>query len=667
MSVQDRIQYLREAIRRHDLLYYVEAQPEITDHEYDMLFRELQDLEARYPALVSADSPTQRVGGVATGAFATVDHARPMLSLSNTYSSQEVADFHRRVSQGVGGEAVDYVCELKYDGVALSLVYEGGRLIRAVTRGDGERGDVITSNVRTIRAIPLLLPDASWHVEVRGEVYMRNDDFLKLNEALLEVGEKTFANPRNLTAGSLKQKNPAVTAQRPLQFVAYSLDIDRGPSEPADHWESLQLLRSMGFPVSVDVGLCRDPECVRSFLDKWDASRDSIPFGIDGVVVKVNNFRQRSILGMVARAPRWAIAYKYAARKVHTKLLDITLQVGRTGAVTPVAELTPVLLAGSTISRATLHNAYFVHTLDLRVGDTVVVEKGGDVIPKVAGIVPSLRPANAHPWVMPSSCPCIRKSPLINVEGEAATHCIDSDCPWQLRRRLQHFASRGAMDIEGLGERAIDQLVTAGLLNGIADIYRLRDRRDDIVTLDRWAPRSVDNLLDSVEGSKCQSFQRVLYALGIRYVGETVARNLVQAFPTVDALANATTHDLTAVHDIGDSIAQSVSQWFSEPPNRALIEQLRSFGLCLDHMAAPARSRDGITGRSFVFTGTLLNRQRREAEELVTALGGKALSSVSKKTDYVVAGADAGSKLVKAIELGVTILSEEDFERLLPE
>jgi DNA ligase (NAD+) len=658
-----RILDLRKQILLHDHLYYVEARPEISDREYDALFAELQDLERQHPELVTPDSPTQRVGGTPVSQFSTVPHSVPMLSLANTYSREEVEDFDRRVREGLEGASPSYVCELKYDGVAMSLTYANGMLALGATRGDGQSGDDVTANVKTIRSIPLRLHGSSIaNATVRGEVYMLNETFLKINEAAVAQGEKAYANPRNLTAGTLKQKDSRQVAKRRLEFVAYWLDTDDVPLR--DHSTNIDVLQSVGFPTSPAVQRCANVQEVMDFITEWDEKRFLLPFQIDGIVIKVDSLRHQQELGFIARSPRWAIAYKYEARKAETVLEDITLQVGRTGVVTPVAELRPTLLAGSTISRATLHNQDFIDELDLRVGDTVIIEKGGDVIPKVSGVVHQKRRADSTPWAMPHVCPCPRTSALHRPEGEANWYCDDTLCPWQLRRRLEHFVSRDAMDIDGLGEKAISQFIDAGLLHSIGDIYLLPQRGEEILALDRWAPKSFEKLVAGIESSRAQPYHRVLYALGIRFVGEGVAKVLCKAIPTVDALMNSTIEDLTSIPDIGGAIAASVRSYFDEADNAAEIEQLKHAGLCFVQ-EAPSHQSQTFAGMTFVFTGELVTVTRKQAEELVELHGGKASGSVSKKTTYVVAGAEAGSKLKKAQDLGVQVLSENDFLRMI--
>lgn len=670
-ALAERAALLRSEILRHDHLYYVEATPEISDEAYDALFRELCDIEAAHPELVTPDTPTQRVGGMPTKQFATVEHAVPMLSLANTYSRQEVEDFDRRVRSALDVDHVVYTCELKIDGLAMSLTYRNGVLVRAATRGDGERGDDVTANVRTIRSVPLRLSPVMFtgapllDIEVRGEVFMGIDDFTRLNEEVVESGEKPYANPRNLASGTLKQKDPRLVAKRPLRFTAYWLQAEslRIPSQFAAH----TMLSQLGFATGAATEQVSSVDGIMAFIDRWSVERHTLPFQIDGVVVKVDDVQLQDELGSVARAPRWAIAYKFKAEQATTKLLDITLQVGRTGAVTPVAELQPTPLAGSTISRATLHNEDFVRELDLRIGDTVTIEKGGDVIPKVTAVVIEQRPHDAQPWHMSPTCPCPERSTLHKPDGEAAWYCDHAACPWQIRRRLQHFASRDAMNIDGLGERTIDQFVDAGLLHSIADIYTLPTQRANILELDRWAPKSVDRLVEGLAASTLQPWHKVLFALGIRFVGEGVAKILCKAFPSVDALMAATKEELVAVHEIGDRIAESVLDFFADTSNRGLIEALRAAGLQLSAAVDLSQASQHLEGKTFVVTGTLTTMTRTQAEEAIERHGGKVAGSVSKRTTYVVAGESAGSKLAKAQELGIPVLDEEAFYVLLHE
>jgi DNA ligase (NAD+) len=667
---RERIEELRERIRQYDYAYYVEAQPLVSDRDYDRLFAELVELERRYPDLVTPDSPTQRVGGAPLDEFAHVQHRRPMLSLANTYTRDEVLDFDRRIRQALGDEPYQYCCELKFDGVAISLHYRHGRFELGATRGDGLTGDDITANLRTIRSLPLVVRPVYVHgtllgdFEVRGEAYMLRRDFERLNRERLAAGEKPFANPRNLTAGTLKLLDPREVAKRPLQLVCYYLDSEQVPLERQS--ENLKLLAALGFPTSPHWQLCPTIDDVFAFISDWEQRRRTLPFDIDGIVVKLDSIEQQQRLGTVARSPRWAIAYKYEAEQARTRLLGITLQVGRTGVVTPVAELEPVFLAGSTVSRATLHNAAFIEQLDLRIGDMVYVEKGGEVIPKVVGVDMSARSADAVPWTMPSHCPCPHHSKLHRPEGEVNYYCESPACPWQIRRRIEHFASRAAMDIEGLGEKVVEELVEAGLLRTVADIYDLGRHRDQLMHWPGWGEKRVQNLLDSIEASKKQPFHRVLYALGVRHVGEVTAKLLARHFGSLDALCHATTDELEALPEIGPRIAESIRTFCSDPEERQIIDRLKRAGLSFSAQPTEQGGQaQPLAGLTFVFTGELDSMPRSRAEALVESLGGRATSSVSRSTSYVVVGRAPGSKLARAQQLGVPILQETEFLELL--
>ncbi len=671
-SAAERARQLREQLNEHNYRYYVLHDPVISDREYDALLEELTGLELAHPDLVVPDSPTQRVGSDLTSDFPTVTHARPMLSLANTYTADEVREFDRRVRERLEGEEYRYVCELKIDGVAISLTYQDGRLAVGATRGDGEQGDDVTPNIRTIRSIPLVVRpvevngQALRSFEVRGEVYMTKDEFEAMNEERALAGEKTFANPRNSTAGTLKMLDPRVVATRPLAAFLYYLTVDG--VELASHSQSLEILGDLGFVVNNQRRICLTVDDVLAFREEWERRRDELPYEVDGVVVKVDSLAQQARLGTIARSPRWAIAYKFEARTARTGLNGITLQVGRLGTVTPVAELEPVFLAGSTISRATLHNADFIAEKDIRAGDTVVIEKGGDVIPKVNEVVLAERPPDTQPFTFPSTCPCPLQTPLHRPEGEANYYCEHAECPWQIRGRIQHFASRAALDISGLGEKVVDQLVALGWLGNYADIYDLRERRDEIAALERWGERSADNLLDGIEASKARPYSRVLFGLGIRHVGATVARVLAQEFATIDLLMTADVDRLQTVNEIGPRIAESVARFFQDAGNRALVERLRQAGLQLSGPAKPEGESAAsllLAGKTFVLTGTLPGYTREEAAALIEERGGKVSSSVSKKTSYVLAGAEAGSKLAKAESLGIAVIDEEEFRRML--
>lgn len=671
MSVVERVSTLRDIINRSDYAYYVEAQPFLSDREYDEFFRELQDLEKAHPELVAPDSPTQRIGGEPLKEFETLQHEIPMLSLSNTYSREEVDEFDRRAREGLEGVQPLYTAELKYDGVAISLRYKDGKLFRALTRGDGEKGDNITENVKTIRSLPLRVHKVEiggkplLDFEVRGEIFMHKDDFVELNREREERGEKLYANPRNLTAGTLKQLDSKEVARRPLKVACYYLFTDDVKLQ--SHSDNIEILKQLGFPIGYALQKCNTVSELFDFIGYWEQHREALPFFIDGIVIKVDSLAQQRELGFVARSPRWAIAYKYEAVKESTLLKDITFQVGRTGVVTPVAELEPVFVAGSTISRATLHNNDYITSLDIRIGDTVLVEKGGDVIPKVSGYIPEKRPADSVPFQFSELCPCPIKSTLIRPEGEANYYCDHSECPWQLKRRITHFASRDVMNIEGLGEKVVDRFVELSLLKNIADIYDLHQYRETVFpTLERWGEKSTVNLLNAIEESKKQPYSRVLYALGIRFVGEGVAKVLAKYFRNIDALRATSKEDLMKVPEIGERIAQSVVEHLHDESEWLIVERLRVAGLQFeakeDDMAVLNTS---LEGKTFVLTGELSGMTRNEAAEEIARRGGKVSGSVSKKTSFVVAGENAGSKLTKANELGVTVLSEEQFKELL--
>jgi DNA ligase (NAD+) len=657
-EVARRAEQLRNEILDHDHRYYVLAAPVIADEEYDALMRELMALEEQYPELRTPDSPTQRVGGEPTKEFPTVTHAPPMLSLSNTYSDEETRDFDRRVRQLLGGEQPRYVVELKLDGVAVALKYRNGVFFRGATRGDGTRGDEITANLRTIRSIPLRLhgkAPAKGTLEVRGEVLMYREEFEAMNQGRTALGEKTFVNPRNAAAGTLKLQDPREVAARPLKFFAYSLLT----SEPVgdSHANNLSVLRELGLPVNPYMVVCDSIEGVIGAWKDWEVKRDTLPYDIDGIVAKVDSLRQQETLGNIAKSPRWAIAFKFPARKGITVLRDVVLQVGRTGAITPVAILDPVFVGGSTVSRATLHNEDYIRELDLRQGDTVTVEKGGDVIPKVSEVDLSRRPMDSVPFRFPSTCPeC--GSTLFRPEEEAISYCDNPGCPAQIRGRIEHFAARSAMEIEGLGEAIVDQLVSKGFVQTYADLYDLHRRRDELSALDRWGKKSTENLLAAIEASKSRPLHRFLFALGIRHVGAGVAQVLAEHFPSIDALASAAEHDLLAVESIGPRIAHSVRHFFGDRENRRLFARLKRAGVTME--SARVTRSGPFTGKTFVITGTLPSMTRDKARELILRHGGKVGSSVSKGTDFLLAGDAPGSKLDRARTLNIRIITEED-------
>jgi len=659
-----RAEELRTRLRNHDYRYYVLAEPNVSDEEYDGLMRELVSLEERHPELKTPDSPTQRVGGAPTKEFETVSHSVPMLSLSNTYNEEEVREFDKRVNGALKGEGCQYVCELKVDGVAVSLQYRDGVIARGATRGDGFQGDDITQNIRTIRSIPLSVrPKVKGlkDFEVRGEVFMTRSDFERMNKERAKTGERLFVNPRNSSAGTLKLQDSKVVAQRPLKFIAYYLRSENG--NLLSHYENLALLKKIGFPVSEHTRRCRTIEQVAEYWREWEGNRDSLPYDIDGVVVKVDDLRQQEQLGAIAKSPRWAIAFKFAARKQETVLKNILLQVGRGGTITPVAELEPVFVGGTTVSRATLHNEDYIKELDIRPGDVVVVEKGGDVIPKVSAVIKEKRKRGTRMFRMPALCPeC--GSPITRPENEANYYCENTECPAQVKARIEHFAHRGAMNIDGLGEAVVDQFVSLGYLKNYADLYDLSRKKEELLRLDRWGKKSVENLLEAVEESRKRPFCRLLFAVGIRHVGFGVAQLLANHFRSMDALTTATRDELNHIQGIGPQIAESVLLFFADAHNRRLMERLRKSGVQFEQKAE-AKASGALRDKTFVLTGTLQSLTREEAKEAIERLGGKVASSVSGNTDYVVVGQDAGSKLDKAKKLGLTLLREDEFLQLV--
>jgi len=659
-GIQQEIEKIRDEIRQHDYRYYVLGEPVISDFEYDRLMKRLADIEKEHPELVTPDSPTHRVGGEPTKEFPTVRHQVPMLSLDNTYSQDELKEFEKRNQNLLTGEKIEYVAELKFDGIAVSLEYSGGILVRGATRGDGERGDDITANLKTLRSIPLRLRNGKLpkDIEVHGEVYMTKAVFRKLNDEKEAEGEKLFANPRNATAGTLKQQDPAMVSRRNLEFSSYFLRLlDPSAAGPGTHLESLHLLRELGLPVSRHVALCRSLWEVIDFCTGWEEKRDTLPYEIDGVVVKVNRLDMQDRLGSTAKSPRWAVAFKFKARQATTVLRAIHLQVGRTGIITPVAVLEPVLLAGSTISRATLHNEDEIKRRDFREGDTVLIEKGGDVIPKVVQVVIEKRPKGADPYRMPRTCPACG-SETIRVEGEAALRCENIACSAQVQRRIEHFASRTAMDIEGLGEAIIQQLVESGLVRDYGDLYFLK--KDDLAALERMGEKSAQNLVKAVDASKARPLDRLIFALGIRHVGSGAASVLAGGFGSLDALRDAREEDLLRFEGVGPVMAESVIQFFRQKSNRDVIEKLRQAGLRLT--GEKRKSRAGIfNGKTFVLTGALSRFTREAASELIEKEGGKVVSSVSRNTDYVLVGENPGSKYTKALDLGVAVMDEDTF------
>ena len=653
-----RAERLRRELREHDYRYYVLAEPTVTDEEYDLLLRELQNLEEGHPDLRTPDSPTQRVGGMLTKEFATVAHDPPMLSLANSYSEEEIRDFDRRVCELLGNATTAYVAELKIDGVAITLTYRNGFLVQGATRGDGAQGDDITNNLRTVRQIPLRLRTTTrthQHIEVRGEAFMARDAFVKMNEQRSRAGEKTFINPRNASAGTLKLQDPRVVAERPISLFTYTLFAPQ--ARLTSHARALVLLTELGFPVNPHYRCCAGIDEVIGYWQEWEQKRDTLPYDIDGVVVKVDALTQQAELGTIAKSPRWAIAFKFTARAAETALNGISLQVGRTGAVTPVAELTPVFVGGSTVSRATLHNMDYIADLDLRIGDTVVVEKGGDVIPKVTGVISAKRPKGAKPFSMPSTCPACG-SGIYRSEDESNHYCENADCPAQIRGRIEHFAARGAMDIEGLGAAAVEQLVSLGFVHNVADLYMLSVHTERLIALDRWGEKSTANLLAAIEKSKQQTFYRVLFALGIRHAGAGVARTIAEHFPSIDLLQKADEEELQTIPAIGPTIAASIVHFFREKHNREILKRLQAAGVQLRGIVSTGGG--ALSGKTFVLTGTLPTYTREEIRELIERHGGAVVSSVSNNVHYVVVGTDAGSKLARARALNIPVLLEAE-------
>jgi DNA ligase (NAD+) len=664
-----RIADLSREIEHHNHLYYVEAAPVISDRNFDLLLKELEDLEARFPDLADANSPTKRVGGDITKNFPVVPHRYPMLSLSNSYSREEVAEFVARVEKAVG--STTYVMELKYDGVAISLTYVDGQLVRGVTRGDGEKGEEITANIRTIRAIPLKLRGQDWpkEMEVRGEVVFTRKQFDKLNEQRSRDGEEPYANPRNTAAGTLKLQDSAEVARRGLDNFIYGLQSEHLPSR--SHYQNVLKAHEWGFrtpdPKRRFIGQAQDLEGIMAFIDHWDVHRHQLEMDIDGVVVKVDDLRVQEELGLTAKSPRWAIAFKFQAEQALTVLNNVTFQVGRTGAVTPVAELEPVLLAGTTVKRASLFNADQVARLDLHIGDTVRVEKAGEIIPQVVGVELKERPAHAHRVDFPHDCPeC--GTPLIRLEGEAQHYCPNEhQCPPQITRRIEHFVARKAMDIEGLGGETVEELFRAGLLRNVADLYDLTE--EQLLGLGKgWGEKSARQVVEGVAASRAIPFEQVLFALGIRHVGETVAKRIARAVGDIDSLMGMTQEELERIDVVGPVIAESIVDFFAAPGNRAVVERLRTAGIQVAVLDRKGPASDKLAGKSIVVSGVFRNFSRDGIKETIEAHGGKVSGSISRKTSFVVAGDDMGpAKRAKAEELGVPVIDENEFMRMIGE
>ncbi|WP_100330192.1 NAD-dependent DNA ligase LigA [Bacillus xiapuensis] len=658
-----RVHELHNILNQYNYEYYVLDQPSVPDAEYDRLMQELIKLEEEFPQLQTPDSPTQRVGGEVLAAFNKVRHDVAMLSLSNAFNEEDLRDFDRRVKQALGEDPYAYVCELKIDGLAVSLKYEEGLLVQGSTRGDGNVGEDITANLKTIRSIPLRMKQP-YTMEVRGEAFMPKQSFVALNTVRDEKGEEPFANPRNAAAGSLRQLDPRIAASRNLDIFLYAV-ADPGETGVTTHSGSLDLLDSLGFKTNKERKLCQTIEEVIEYVASWEEKRPKLPYEIDGIVIKVDSLKQQQQLGTTAKSPRWAIAYKFPAEEVVTKLVDITLSVGRTGVVTPTAVLQPVRVAGTTVQRASLHNEDLIREKDIKIGDHVVIKKAGDIIPEVVSVIADRRTGEEKDFHMPTQCPeC--GSELVRLEGEVALRCINPQCPAQIREGMIHFVSRNAMNIDGLGEKVIAQLYRENLIQDVSDIYKLT--KDQLVNLERMGEKSADNLLQAIEASKENSLEKLLFGLGIRHVGAKAAKTLAQHFETMDALAQADMEQLLAIHEIGDKMADAVVTYFNQPEVSELIERLKAAGVNMVYkgpkLSAVEQSDSFFAHKTIVLTGKLEQLTRNEAKEQIEALGGKVSGSVSKKTDLVIAGEEAGTKLDKAMELGIDVWDEK---RLLEE
>jgi DNA ligase (NAD+) len=663
MNIKETIESLREELNRHNYNYYVLDNPVISDYEFDQKLKQLQELESQHPEFFDENSPTQRVGGSVTKNFQTVTHKTRMYSLDNSYSKEELLDWENRIQKILGDVPLEYTCELKYDGASISITYENAKLKRAVTRGDGFQGDDVTQNVKTIKSVPLHLKEPhKEEFEIRGEIILPLKGFEKMNQELIEIGETPYSNPRNTASGSLKLQDSAEVAKRPLDCLLYNLMGDFGVDT---HFESLEKARQLGFKVPTQSVLAKNMDEVFAFIDLWNEKRHELPYETDGVVIKVNNLHYQDELGYTAKSPRWAVAYKFKAEQAATRLNSISYQVGRTGAITPVANLEPVQLAGTIVKRASLHNADQIAKLDVRIGDTVFVEKGGEIIPKIVGVDLVQRSADSLSVNYIEHCPeC--NSQLERKPGEAQHYCPNYyGCPPQIIGRIQHYISRKAMDIEGLGGETVALLYNAGLVKDYADLYELK--KEQIIPLERMAEKSAENLINGIEKSKEVPFERVLYALGIRYVGETVAKKLAKHYKNIEAIANATLLDLILVDEIGEKIAQSVVDFFSNPDNRIIIERLKNYGVQLEVIEKESTQISTVLeGKTLVVSGRFEHFSRDGIKQTIEDHGGKVGSSISSKTDFVVAGADMGpSKLEKATKLGVQILSEDDFIKMI--
>ena len=665
-DIKYQIDSLVKELKQHNYNYYVLAMPSISDYEFDLKLKELEALEKSYPEYLNPDSPTQKVGGQITKNFKTIVHKWPMLSLGNTYNEQDLLDFDERIKKAIGND-FEYVCELKFDGLSINLTYEDGKLLRAVTRGDGTKGDEVTANIKTIRTIPVTLigDKLPAYFDIRGEVFMHKAAFDKLNQERLENGEVTYANPRNFASGTVKMQDSSEVAKRPLDCFLYFLYSDENPFKT--HWESLQAVKDWGFNVSKESRLCNNIQDVLSFINEWDQKRFGLSYDIDGIVIKVNSYAQQQELGFTAKSPRWAISYKYKAQEVETILEKVTYQVGRTGAVTPVANLKPVLLAGTTVKRATLHNANEIERLDLHQNDTVLVEKGGEIIPKIIRVNLEKRLPDAESIQYISKCPeC--ETPLIRNEGEAVHYCPnDKGCPPQIIGRIQHFISRKAMNIEGIGAETVETFYQNGLLNHISDLYVLRNKEQELKSLDRFGDKSIINLLEGVEKSKSMPFEKVLFGLGIRYVGATVAKKLASHFKNIDNIITASFEELIAAEEIGERIAQSVIEYFANPFHIEEINTLKAHQLIFEiEEKEVVLASENLSGKTFIISGVFETFSREQLKDLIEANGGKILSSISAKLNYLVAGDNMGpSKLEKAQKLQIPIISDSDLLKMI--
>ncbi|WP_114936311.1 NAD-dependent DNA ligase LigA [Mucilaginibacter endophyticus] len=666
-EAKKQIEALTAELKQHNYNYYVLAMPTISDFDFDKKLEQLNKLEKEYPEFADPDSPTQRVGGDITKEFVTVRHRWPMLSLGNTYNEQELLDFDQRIRKAIG-DNFEYVCELKFDGLSMSLTYEDGKLVRGVTRGDGVQGDEVTTNIKTIHTIPKRLHEGEGYpayFDIRGEVFMHRKAFDRLNNERIENGEVPYANPRNFASGTVKMQDSAEVAKRPLDCFLYFLYTEKPLFKT--HWESLQAVKTWGFHTNEHSELCPDVNCVLEFINKWDKERFNLSYDIDGIVIKVNNYSQQQELGFTAKSPRWAISYKFKAERVETELLEVSYQVGRTGAVTPVANLKPVLLAGTTVKRATLHNANEIIRLDLHEGDTVFVEKGGEIIPKIISVNPEKRKADAVPVIYRTTCPAC-DTPLERKEGEAAFYCPnDEGCPPQIVGKMQHFIGRKAMNIDGLGDETIETLYNKGFISHISDIYELHTHAAELKQMGRFGEKSINNMLEGIEASKKMPFEKVLFGLGIRYVGETVARKLAFHFKSIDKLMAASVEELTAAEEIGERIAQSITEYFAGDIHRQEIQKLREQGLqFIAEEKEVVLASEKLAGMNFIISGTFEKFSRDELKDIIEQNGGKILSSISAKLNYLVAGDNMGpAKLEKANKLNIPIISDDELIALI--